>query len=65
MKLSPTMWLQLSRMQASKSPYYANIFDPTCRALERRGLVHYHRARKYGRNCWHLTDAGKAYDLSK
>lgn len=39
---------------------YSPKEDRTLRALERRGLVEHHAKRKYGKNSWHLTTAGKA-----
>lgn len=60
MKLSATQWLALSAMVASNAPYYGRDTDRTMKALERRGLVRFSRARKYGKDSWSLVSMAEA-----
>ena len=59
MRLSPVMTAHLSWMRRNGGISYAEQHDATLQALARRGLVAYHRAHRYGKSCWMLTDEGQ------
>jgi hypothetical protein len=58
MALSPSQRYAILMMHASNGISYDDQRDRTMMALQRRGLVRFQRRAKYGRNCWHLTEAG-------
>lgn len=57
--LSPTQRGMLKLMYQSNGISYSDRHDRTMAALRRRGLVEFHPRRKYGRDCWHLTNVGQ------
>lgn len=59
MKITDTMWLRLNYMSAHLGICYSDYNDRTMVALKKRGLVTFSSARKYGKDCWHITAEGK------
>jgi hypothetical protein len=57
--LSPVQREMLRLMYFANGISYADRHDRTMMALKRRGLAEFHPRRKYGRDCWHLTNVGK------
>lgn len=62
-KLTATQWLLLGYMLSSNDICHATESDRTLKALERRGLVRFQRARKYGKDHWYIVDKQKAVAL--
>lgn len=58
--LSPAQRSMIGAMYFLNGICYHEKRDRTLIALQQRGLVEFSRRRKYGRDCWHLTEAGTA-----
>jgi len=58
--LSLTQRYALEAMYCSNGIGYDGQRDRTMIALQQRGLARFQRHHKYGRDCWHLTEAGTA-----
>ncbi len=56
--LSPAQRDTVKMMHHSNGISYADRHDRTMMALQRRSLVEFHPRRKYGRDCWQLTNVG-------
>jgi hypothetical protein len=56
--LSPVQRHMLRLMHGTNGISYADRRDRTMMALQRRGLVTFSQRRKYGRDCWHLSNTG-------
>lgn len=50
----------LAHMLAHNGISYDDEWNVTMMSLRRKGLIELSRGGKYGKTCWHLTDAGCA-----
>ena len=61
MKITDNMWLRLNYMAAHQGITYSYEDDRTMKALAKHELVRFHRAQKYGKDHWSLTEKGKEF----